>query len=294
VHTLTTIAVCWIVASYVIAIAIPADQLLRPRSEWEAAGRNRRFWVTVTMIMSLHGLGPYAAAAYLYNVRPRLRAVAHAAAGRRPELARAAAGTGPEVEHAAAVRHGERTGAAVAARWASAFRGHAKRYIARAEPTSAAEELTIVVALLMFASSLIHAAVTAGHFAEYWLFGVLFAVVSIGQAMWTAQVYSKPLNARLLAAGAVANIALVSMWAVTRTTGLPFGPHPNEPEPIGPADTMAVIDQLLTVLVIGVMLVCMRRRVGRLPRPVLALVIALAGAVWLFSVMSPFANGNAH
>lgn len=282
-HTLTTIAVYWIVASYVIAIAIPADQLLRPRSEWEAAGRNRRFWVTVTMIMSLHGLGPYAAAAYLYNVRPRLRAVAHAPAGRRPD-----------VEPAPAVRHGEGTAAAVAGRWASAFGGHAKRYIARAEPTSAAEELTIVVALLMLASSLIHAAVTAGHFAEYWLFGVLFVVVSVAQAMWTAQVYSKPLNARLLAAGAAGNIALVSVWAITRTTGLPFGPHPNEPEPIGPADTMAVVDEVLTVLVIGVMLVCMRRRVARLPRPALALVMAIAGAVWLSSVLSPFAGGNAH
>jgi hypothetical protein len=283
VNTLTNIAICWIAASYVLAIAIPADQLLRPRSEWEAAGRNRRFWVALTMIMSLHGLGPYAAAAYHYNVRPRLRAVAHAAQGRRPE-----------VERAAQVRHGDRTGAAVAGRWGSAFRAHAKRYATRAEPTSAAEELTIVAALLMFASSVIHAAVTAGHFAEYWLFGVLFAVVSIAQALWTAHVYSRPLNARLLVAGAVGNAALVAMWAITRTTGLPFGPHPGEPEPVGPADVMAVVDEVLSVLVIGAMLVCMRRRVGPLPRPVLALVIAIAGAVWLYSMMSPFASGNAH
>ena len=272
VNTLTTIAVCGVAASYVIAIASPADQMRRSLSEWEAAGRNRRFWVLLTMIMGFHGLGPYAAAAYFYNVRPRLRAV----------------------ERDMPVRRGELTGAAVASRWASAFRGHAARYTARAAPTSAAEELTIVAALLMFASSVIHAAVTAGHFAEYWLFGVLFAVVSIAQAMWTAQVYARPLDARLLVAGAVGNAALIVVWAISRTTGLPFGPHPGDPEPVGPADTMAVVDELLVVLVVGAMLACMRRGVGPLPRPVLPLVIAVAGAVWLFSVMAPFATGNAH
>jgi len=282
VGTLTTIALCWIAASYVIAIAIPAGQMRRSRSEWEAAGRSRRFWVVVTMIMGFHGLGPYAAAAYLYNVRPRLRAAERAAAG------------GGEGTGAAAGRCGDRTGAAVAGHWRSAFRGHAGRYGARAQPTSAAAELTIVAALLMLASSVIHAAVTAGHFAEYWLFGILFAVVSLLQAMWTAQVYSKPLDVRLLVAGAAGSAALIVVWAISRTTGLPFGPHPGEPEPVGPADVMAVVVETLSVLVIGAMLVCMRRRAGLLPRAVLAVVIAITGAVWLYSVLSPFANGNAH
>ena len=281
--SLTTIAVYWIAASYVIAIAIPADQMRRPASEWEAAGRSRRFWVALTMIMSLHGLGQYAAAAYLYNVRPRLRAVERRAAI-RPRA----------IEQVAAVRHADRAGVAVSGHWSSALRAHAARYTARAEPTSAAEELTIVAALLMFASSVIHAAVTGAHFVEYWLFGVLFAVVTVAQAIWTAQVYAKPLNARLLVAGAVGNAALVAVWAISRTTGLPLGPDAGEPEAIGPADVMAVVDEVLSVLVIGAMLVCMRRRAGRMPRPVLALVIALAGAIWLYSMLSPFAAGHVH
>ena len=271
-NTLTTIALCWIAASYVIAVAVPADQLRRSPSEWEAAGRDRRFWVMVTLIMGFHGLGPYAAAAYFVNVRPRLRAV----------------------EQRPAPRPGERTGDRVAARWRSAASTHAASFPRRAEARTAAEELAIVAALLVFAASLIHASVTSGHFAEYWPFGILFTVVSILQAIWAAQVYAKPLDPRLLLAGAVGNAALIVVWAISRTTGLPFGPHPGEPEPVGPADVMAAVDGGLSAIVVAAMLVCMRRRVGRLPGAVLQLVIALAGAVWLYSVMAPFATGNAH
>jgi hypothetical protein len=269
--TLTTIAVCWIAASYAIAIALPADQLRRPHSEWQAAGRDRRFWVTLTLIFGFHGLGQYAAAAYLVGVRPRLRAVEQARPARRMRI-----------------------GAAVADRWQGAERDRAARRWRRTAASSAAEELALLAALLVLASSLIHAVVIAVHFEEYWLFGVCFAVATVLQAIWTAQVYAGPLSRRLLVAGAVGNGALALVWAISRTAGLPLGPHPWQPEAVGAVDVLATLDELLAVALAGAALACIRSGRPRIARPLLRLVTAFAGLLFLYSVLSPFAAGHHH
>jgi hypothetical protein len=59
---MVTIAVYWIAASYVLGIGLVIDQLRRPLSEWQAAGRERRFWVALTLITGFHGMGQYVAA----------------------------------------------------------------------------------------------------------------------------------------------------------------------------------------------------------------------------------------
>ncbi|HEV7805632.1 MAG TPA: hypothetical protein VGO80_07440 [Solirubrobacteraceae bacterium] len=269
--TVTTIAACWIAASYVIAIALPADQLRRPHAEWEAAGRDRRFWVTLTLIFGFHGLGQYAAAAYLVGVRPRLRAVEQARAPRRA-----------------------RAGAGLAAHWQPADRERATERWQRTAASSAAEELALLAALLVLASSLIHAVVIAVHFEEYWLFGVCFAVATVLQAIWTAQVYGGPLSRRLLVAGAVGNGALVLAWAISRTVGLPLGPHPWQPEAVGAVDVLATLDELLAVVLVAGALACIRTRRPKIARPLLRLATAIAGVLFLYSVLSPFAGGHQH
>jgi hypothetical protein len=270
--TLTTIAACWVAASYVIAIALPADQLRRPHAAWEAAGRDRRFWVTLTLIFGFHGLGQYAAAAYLVGVRPRLRAVEQARTPRRM-------GAGL---------------AGLAGRWQAADRDLATRRWQRTAASSAAEELALLAALLVLASSLIHAVVIAVHFEEYWLFGVCFAVASVLQAMWTARVYAGPLSRRLLVAGAVGNGALALVWAVSRTVGLPVGPQPWQPEAVGAVDVLSTLDELLAVVLVGGALACIRSRRPKIARPLLRLATAVAGVLFLYSVLSPFADGHHH
>ena len=73
----------------------------------------------------------------------------------------------------------------------------------------------MVAAALVFASSLIHAAMIAIHFEEYWLFGVCFAVAAVAQALWTAQVYKRRLDRRVLVAGAAGMNSRRFMLATT-------------------------------------------------------------------------------
>ena len=186
-----TVVHVWLASSFVFAAVLLFDQLRRPVSAWAAAGRQRRFWVTFTLLMGFHGLGPFAAAGYLTVVVPRFRAGGPVA---QPRPAAQWMG------RAAAVREGQRT---------------------------ATEALVLVAALLIFASSFIHAAVIADHF-DYWVpFGLAFAIATGAQAAWVALVYRAPLNRRLLVAGALGNGALVAVWAISRTVG-----HASRPEAV--------------------------------------------------------------
>jgi putative NADH-flavin reductase len=54
---------------------------------------------------------------------------------------------------------------------------------------------------------------------------------------------------RLLVVGAVGNLAIVALWGVTRTVGIPIGPTPWRPEAVGTADALAV--QLELALALG-------------------------------------------
>ena len=270
-NSLTTTAICWIALSYIIAIALPAEQLRRPRAEWEAAGRDRRFWVALTLVLGFHGLGQFAAAGYFVGVRPRLRAVERSRAP-KPML------VGADVERR--WQDGERD--RVAGRW------H------RIAATSAAEELALLAALLVLASSLIHAVVIAVHFEQYWLFGVCFAVASVLQAIWTAKVYTGPLTRRLLLAGAIGNGALALAWLISRTVGAPLGPQAWQPEAVGAVDVLATLDELLAVVLVGVVLGCVRSRRRVISPVALRLVTSFAGVLFLYSVLSPFAGGHHH
>ena len=202
-----TVVHVWLASSFVFAVVLTIDQMRRPVAAWQAAGRERRFWVTLTLVLGFHGLGPYAAAAYLAGVVPRFRAAAPAIARPRPAV--------------------QWLGSSVAL---------------RRDGRTATEALALVAALLVFGSSFIHTALIADHMA-YWVpFGVAFAVVTCGQAVWAALVYRDPLNPRLLVAGAVGNGAVVVVWAISRTAGMPVGPQPGAAEPVGVADSFATLD----------------------------------------------------
>lgn len=94
-------------------------------------------------------------------------------------------------------------------------------------------------------AGLIHLAVVQEHLDEYWLFGVFFIVLGVVQIAWAvaALALDRPPLLRTMAYG---NLAVIALWAVTRTFGLPIGPEHWEPE----AATRA--DVLCTVLEVGV------------------------------------------
>ncbi|MEN8673700.1 hypothetical protein [Nocardioides sp.] len=91
----------------------------------------------------------------------------------------------------------------------------------------------------------IHAAVAPPHLSEEPLFGVFFLLVAGAQLTWVATLASST-TPRLLRVGIGLNAALILLWLLTRTLGLPLGLLP-EAHPVGGWDVACVLWQLATI-----------------------------------------------
>ncbi|WP_395659252.1 hypothetical protein [Nocardioides sp.] len=116
---------------------------------------------------------------------------------------------------------------------------------------------TVLVPLAVtssLAAASVHAALVPAHLRERTVFGLFFVVVAVAQLAWAERGLRRPTRG-WLAAGAVGNLAVLGLWAVTRTLGLPLGLLP-EPEAVGAWDlTCAAFE----VAVVGACLTGLRR-----------------------------------
>ena len=128
---------------------------------------------------------------------------------------------------------------------------------------AAGREVPLALATLSLGAGAIHFAVTSGHFAEYWVFGVFFAVLAWFQAIWAVLYALRP--RRLLGFTALlVNAGTVALWLWTRTIGVPIGPNAGELEPIGAPDVAATSFE--AAIVVGLFWYMFNRRPA-LPRP---------------------------
>jgi hypothetical protein len=119
---------------------------------------------------------------------------------------------------------------------------------ARAIPRAGAGELLVFsVGLLSAGAAAIHLAVAKMHFDEYTLFGVFFVGSGIAQFLWPLWLLLLRLRPLLLL-GAIGNAAIVALWAVDRVWGLPLGPTPWMPDPVGFGDSVTAAFELLLVI----------------------------------------------
>ena len=100
----------------------------------------------------------------------------------------------------------------------------------------------------------IHVFFAPEHFEEWVGYGIFFAVASACQMLFSLTVVTNtPPRRELLWAGILGNIALIALWGVTRTCGIPFfGPSAGEVETVGLLDLIAQIAELalITCLII--------------------------------------------
>lgn len=118
------------------------------------------------------------------------------------------------------------------------------------------DALRILLAVSSIAAGVIHFAVAPEHLKEDWVFGVFFILAAGLQIAWAIPVVFGP-PAVAYVAGVLGNGALVGIWAVSRTIGLPIGPEPWISEPVRAPDVAATL--LESLLVVG-SLVLVRRR----------------------------------
>jgi hypothetical protein len=104
-------------------------------------------------------------------------------------------------------------------------------------------------------AGIIHLAVVGEHVSEWWLYALFFLVLGVVQVAWAVQAMERgPLPVPGLYAAV--NAAVIGLWLVSRTTGLPGGPEPWVAEAVGTADVLCCA---LEVVVVVLLVLSVRR-----------------------------------
>jgi FtsP/CotA-like multicopper oxidase with cupredoxin domain len=103
---------------------------------------------------------------------------------------------------------------------------------------------------LSLIAALMHTWAMPEHFDEWWGYGSFFLIAATVQACYGLALL-RWRGRSLLLLGVVGNLSVVSLWAVTRTVGIPFfGPHAGEVEGVGAVDLLATAAELALVTVL--------------------------------------------
>jgi hypothetical protein len=117
------------------------------------------------------------------------------------------------------------------------------------------QTLLPLVALAGAAAAAVHFVVMPEHFEEATLYGTFFAVAASSQILYSLLLLARPARP-LLIAGALGNFAIVALWVVTRTAGIPLGPGGGSVESVGGLDVLATGFEVVTT--VGAVVVLMR------------------------------------
>jgi hypothetical protein len=151
----------------------------------------------------------------------------------------------------------------------------ARRREGEARPTGLARTLPLQLAMLSTGAAVVHFAVIAQHWDEWWLTGIFFIAVALFQLAWALLVLLRP-SLLVYLSGAVVNALVVVTWIVSRTSGVPVGPEAGEAESVGFPDVLATAYEVLLVALV----------VALVSRPQGCLPGWRAGASWLSGVIA--------
>ena len=149
-----------------------------------------------------------------------------------------------------------------------------------------------LAAIASLGAAIVHFAVVPTHWQEWMPSGLFFVSIALFQLIWARLVLART-TTPVLAAGIMLNVGAVALWALSRTSGAPFGPHAGEPEFVSAADLCALLLQIYVVM--GAGWVLYRGRQGE-PIPAFgnAIVLLGAGAVIALASTVGVASGLRH
>lgn len=128
-------------------------------------------------------------------------------------------------------------------------------------------------AALSLAAALIHLWALPEHLVSWWGYGVFFLIAAVAQGVFAVLLLRWP-AAPVLAAGIWGNLSVVVLYVVTRTSGVPAGPHAGEVE------TAGVLDLAATAAELGVVLALVTMLGGGLRRRTVNALLLLGAALW--------------
>lgn len=114
---------------------------------------------------------------------------------------------------------------------------------------SGAPAARAAAAMFLLGPAAIHFAVVPDHLRLYPPYGLFLMVVGVLQVALAAAVLTRP-GATVLLGGAAFSLLVIAIWLVSRTAGLPFGPTPGVPEPIGLPDLFATLMEWIAAILL--------------------------------------------
>ncbi len=115
------------------------------------------------------------------------------------------------------------------------------------------DELTLIASFMLATAGLAHLSVAPAHFGEWWWFGALFLLAAGLQMGLALGLLLRPSRANFTA-GVVVSCALIAVWTLSRSSGLPLGPEPGAEEGIGALDLLTTLDEIALVVLAAVAL----------------------------------------
>ncbi len=109
------------------------------------------------------------------------------------------------------------------------------------------DPLLLVTALASIGAGIIHGAVAPEH-TNWWASVVFFVVLAAFQIAWGLFALMRPPARPVLLLGAGVSLGALATWAVSRTSGMPIGPHQGSAEPAARADIIASVLGVLVTL----------------------------------------------
>jgi MFS family permease len=126
-----------------------------------------------------------------------------------------------------------------------------KSSAAKRTATASSDRTLYAAASLSLVAALIHLWVAPEHFGEWWGYGAFFLVAAVAQLLYALILLRRPVRTVLLA-GIAGNLAIVVLYLLTRTVGIPLlGPEAGEVEGVGLADVGATTSEVGIALALG-------------------------------------------
>jgi hypothetical protein len=101
--------------------------------------------------------------------------------------------------------------------------------------------------------------VTPEHFGEWWGYGTFMLAAFVAQAIYAVFLLVWPRWPLLLLASVSGNLAIIGMWVVSRTVGIPLGPSAGEVAGMGKLDMISTATEVALVAVLMGLLNLYRR-----------------------------------
>lgn len=134
-------------------------------------------------------------------------------------------------------------------------------------------DAALCAAALSLGAALIHLWVAPEHAFAWWAYGAFFITVALAQGLLGVALLRWP-GRWVSLAGIAGNLAVVAMYVLSRTSGIPLGPHAGRPEEVGVLDLTATVSEVVVIVLLVGMLD------GPYRRAVVNALLVLGLAVW--------------